>query len=435
MKTLLLVAGQSTRFWPLTEKPLFPVAGKALLTHVVERLKKAGCDDIIFIGSKNNLDDVRGLYPDAAIVEQEKLEQGMRGAMLSGLPALGSEDILIVGSNDIIDPSGYHAVIEAGKQNNVSGAILGQTVTRYFPGGYLSIENNKITGIVEKPGEGNEPSNMVNIVCHYHSDASVLLMALQEIDDKTDDGYGYEKALDGLFKKHTYVPVPYTNSWQAVKYPWHLLQALPVLLKDITKQQIDSSAQIHESAVIEGHVIIEEGVRVLPGACIIGPAFIGRHSIIGNSALVRQSSVGEHCVIGYCTEVKGSILHSHVWTHSTYIGDSIVGHNVSFGAGTVTGNLRLDEEEIVSVIKEEKIGTGLTKFGTIIGDHCRVGIRVAINPGVKIGAGSFISSGALIEQDIPSQSFARMKNGELILKENKTEAPKPAEREKYKKGI
>lgn len=436
MKTLLLVAGQSKRFWPLVEKPLFPVCGKPLLTHVVDRLKKGGCgDDIVFVGSQNNMEDVRSLYPDAVIVEQKNLDQGMRGAMLSALPALQDEDVLIVGSNDIIEPTAYHNTVEAGKQKGIGGAILGQAVSRYFPGGYLSIENNRINSIVEKPGEGNEPSNLVNIVCHYHASASELLKALEGIDDVTDDGYGYERALDTLFKTKTYAPVAYEGFWQAVKYPWHLLSVLPEFLSQIKEQSIDSSAQIHKTAVIEGNVVIGEGVRVLPHATIIGPAYIGAHSIIGNNALIRGSSIGEHCVVGYCTEVKSSILHSHVWTHSTYIGDSVIGSNVSFGAGTVTGNLRLDELEILSIVGEEKIGTGLTKFGTIIGNDCRIGIRVGINPGVKIGPGTFVSSGALIEQDIPEKSFARMKAGELTIKENTAETPKPAERMRYRKKI
>lgn len=435
MKTLLLVAGRSTRFWPLAEKPLFPVCGKPLLSHIVERLEEAGCGDIVFIAHASNMEDVQALYPDATVVEQENMEQGMRGALLSALPTIRNEDVLIVSSNDLIDASGYHATVEAGKQAGCNGAILGQTVDRYFPGGYLSIEQNRITGIVEKPGEGNEPSNLVNIVCHYHADASVLLDALQRIDNAQDDGYGYEKALDTLFQDKHYTAVPYTDGWQAVKYPWHLLHVLPSLLSDITQQSIDQSAQIHPSAVIEGHVIIEEGVKVLPHATIVGPCFIGRHSIIGNNALVRGSSVGEHCVVGYNTEVKSSVLHSHVWTHSTYIGDSIIGCNVSFGAGTITGNLRLDEEEILSVIKGEKIGTALKKFGTVIGDDVRIGIRVAINPGTKIGQGSFISSGALVEQDIPNNSFARMKSGELSVKENSTNTPQPANRQNYRAGI
>jgi len=435
VKTLLLVAGQSTRFWPLKEKPLFPVCGQPLLCHIVQRLEEAGCGDIVFIGNKQNMDAVRALYSEHVIIEQETLEQGMRGALLYALPCIRSKDILVVSSNDLIDSSAYHATVEAGKQTGRAGALLAQTVTQYFPGGYLSVEDNVITGIVEKPGAGKEPSNLVNIVCHYHSDASVLLEALKKIDDLRDKGNGYEQALDALFKQHSYAPVPYSGVWHAVKYPWHLLNVLPTLLGGITKQSIDSSAQIHNSAVVEGNVIIGEGVRVLPHATIVGPCVIGSNSIIGNNALVRGSSIGEHCVIGYNTEVKSSILHSHVWTHSAYIGDSVIGRNVSFGAGTVAGNLRLDEGEIHSVVSEQKVGTGLTKFGTIIGADCRIGIRVAINPGVKIGAGSFISSGCLIEEDLAEHSFARMKGGKTVVKPNTTKAPQPTEREKYKKKI
>ncbi|HVW67012.1 MAG TPA: hypothetical protein VHA78_04780, partial [Candidatus Peribacteraceae bacterium] len=280
-----------------------------------------------------------------------------------------------------------------------------------------------------------EPSNLVNIVCHYHKNAATLLDALKKIDDKTDTGDGYERALDHLFKEQTYVPVPYEGTWQAVKYPWHLLELLPVLLKEIDETVIDSSAVIHESAVIEGNVIIEENVRVLPNAVIVGPCVIGHDSIIGNNALVRGSSVGPHCVIGYNTEVKSSVLHSHVWTHSTYIGDSVIGENVSFGAGSVTGNLRLDEGEIESLIDDARTKTGLTKFGTIIGSDSRIGIHVGINPGIKIGRGSFVSSGSLVDRDLDDRSFAKMKGGELDVRENKTEAPKPAGRTKYRKKI
>lgn len=435
MKTLLLLAGQSKRFWPLTEKPLFPIAGKALLSHIVDRLGEARCDDIIFIGSKHNLEDVRLLYPDAVIVEQKNLEQGMRGALLDALPLCHSEDVLVVGGNDIFDVDGYHATIAAGKKDGVDGAILGQKVHRYFPGGYLSVDENRISGIVEKPGEGNEPSDLVNIVCHYHRSSSALLSALQSIDEATDDGFGYERALDTLFKSRTFVAVPYEGTWQAVKYPWHLLSLLPILLSDIKKPLIDPSADIHPSAIINGNVIIEESVRIMPNAVIHGPCFIGQGSIIGNNALVRGSSIGNNCVVGYNTEVKSSILHSHVWTHSTYIGDSVIGCNVSFGGGCVTGNLRLDEGEILSIHREAKLPTGLTKFGCIVGDDCRIGIQVGINPGIKIGRGSFVSGGVYIDRDLPDGTFARMKDGEMEIRTNTSEAPKPQEREKYRKTL
>ncbi len=118
-----------------------------------------------------------------------------------------------------------------------------------------------------------------------------------------------------------------------------------------------------------------------------------------------------------------------------YAGDSVLGRNVSFGAGAVTGNLRLDEAEIASSMGDEKLNTGRTKCGALVGDGCRVGIHVGINPGIKIGAGSFVSSGVLVSADVPSQSFITMKDGAMHVRENKASAPEPEAREAYRKGI
>ena len=434
MKVLLLLAGKSKRFWPLREKTLFPICGKTLLEHQVERLCAAGLDDIVLVGGNHNLEQAKELFPEFEIIKQEKIELGMRGALLSALPSCGKESVFIVCGNDVIDPQGYKDTLGVFEKDGVQGALLAQEVDSYFPGGYLTVgSDNRVTTIVEKPGEGNEPSNLVNIVAHIHDDASVLLDALGKVNEASDDGY--EQALQKLFLDYNYQAVPHSGTWQAVKYPWHLLSLLPILLSEIKEQKIDPRSQIHESVVIKGNVIIEEDVKVMPEATIVGPCFIGKNSIVANGALVRGSSIGANCVIGYNTEVKDSILHSYVWTHMTYIGDSVIGKNVTFGGGCITGNLRLDEESISSLINGEKVNTGLTKFGTVIGNNCRIGIQVGINPGIKIGGGTFVSSGTLVPEDVGDEKFARIKDGVFTMSENKTKAPNPEAREEYRKKI
>ncbi len=430
MRVLLLLAGRSRRFWPLTEKTLFPLCGKTLLEHQVSRLRAAGMTDIVLVGGAHNLAEARSLFPDLPLILQQDLDLGMRGALLSALPSCEGKPIMIVSGNDVIDPPAYKALAAAAKQKGTAGAILAQKVQQYFPGGYLTLEKERIAGIVEKPGAGNEPSNLVNIVAHVHNDPSALLRALEHVDESRDDGY--EQALQKLFPAHSYRAVPYDGIWCAVKYPWHLLSLLPVFLSGIAKQRIHPSASVHPSAVISGPVVIEEGVKVLPNATIVGPCHIGKGSVIANNALVRQSSVHEQCVIGFSSEVKGSILAGHVWTHMSYVGDSIIGRNVSFGGGSITGNLRLDERTVSSVVDGEKISTNLTKLGAIIGDDCRIGIQTTMNPGVKIGSGTFVSSGSLIEEDIPDRMFARMRAGVLHLTPNSVLPPLPGDRAAFR---
>lgn len=433
MKTLLLLAGRSRRFWPLSEKPLFSLCGKTIAEHQVERLRKAGLTDIVLIVSDNNKEQLADLFPDLEVVEQEDATGGMYAALQSALPHCKDEPILVVGGNDLFDADALKSLVEASKTDDTGGAILAQKVESYFPGGYLKVDSDRITDIVEKPGEGNEPSDLVNIVAHVHNDPAALKAALDEMKGNLDDAY--ERALDQLFETHTYKAVPYEGTWQAVKYPWHVLEVLPLLLDEIEGQQIHSSAEIHETAVITGDVVIEEGVRVMPHATVVGPCYLGKGVIVANNALARGSSIGEGSIVGYSTEVKGSALQGHVWTHMTYIGDSVIGSNVSFGAGSVTGNLRLDEAPVASKVGDEPVSTNLVKCGAFIGDDTRFGVHTTISPGCKIGQGTFVSSCTYVTEDIPEGQFARMKDGTLKVSENTAEVPQPDDRKVFRSKL
>ncbi len=431
MKALLLLAGQSKRFWPLKEKTLFPILGKTLLEHQVERLNKGGVKEIILVGGAHNLAAAKRIFPKLKLVEQEDLTLGMRGALLSGLPKVGKGPVMIVSGNDVIDPEGYKALLKEAAKKGVDGALLAQKVETYFPGGYLTLKGQRITGIIEKPGAGQEPSDLVNIVAHVHNDAATLLEILQKTQSQWDDAY--EVALDHLLQQKTYHAVRYTKNWQAVKYPWHLLSLLGMLLDGLNKPKIHKTAKVHKLATVEGAVIIEAGAKVLPHATIKGPAYIGKDAVVGTGALVRGSSIGDRCVIGFNSEIKSSVLASDVWTHMTYIGDSVIGRNVSFGGGCVTGNFRLDEGEISSQVGDALVPTGLHKFGAVVGEDCRFGIQVGVNPGVKVGEGTFVAGGTMLTEDIPVSSFVRTKEGKIVVTENRSKAPGTEQREIYRK--
>lgn len=431
MKALLLLAGQSKRFWPLKEKTLFPVLGKSLLEHQVARLQKGGVKEIVMVGGAHNLAPAKKLFPKLKLIEQQDLSLGMRGALLSALPKIGKGPVMIVSGNDVIDPAGYKALLTEAKKKGVDGAILAQKVESYFPGGYLTLKGSRITGIVEKPGAGQEPSDLVNIVAHVHNDVLALLETLKKTQSQWDDAY--EVAMDKLLQTKTYHAVKYTGNWQAVKYPWHMLPLLGTLLDGLQKPKIDKSAKVHRLACVEGPVIIEAGAKILAHATVKGPAYIGKDAVIGTGALVRGSSIGNRCVIGFNSEIKSSVLASDVWTHMTYIGDSVIGHNVSFGGGCMTGNFRLDEGEISSMVGDAQVPTGLHKLGVIVGDDCRFGIQIGMNPGVKVGEGTFVAGGTFLTEDVPGSSFVRTKEGKVVVTENRSKTPDAEQRDVFRK--
>ncbi|MCX6734378.1 MAG: sugar phosphate nucleotidyltransferase [Candidatus Peregrinibacteria bacterium] len=416
MKVVMLAAGRSKRMKPIEDKNFLSFLGKPLLVHQLEILKKAGISEVILVGGKHNLEKIgamaKSLKIKIEIVEQKNLELGMCGAVLAAKDLIKGEEVMVLSSNDVVDVKAFKLILKAAEKGGAESFIIGKKVFEYFPGGYLETDKKGfIKNIVEKPEPGTEPSDLVNLVVHIHKDANSLIKYLEKADSKKDDLY--EQALAKMMRDGVkMMAVEYDGFWQPLKYPWHVHSVFTYLFSQ-AKKEIAKSAKIAKRATINGEVIIGENVKVFDGAVINGPCYIGDNTVIATNALVRDSNVGKNCVIGYITEVARSVLGDEVWTHSNYIGDSVIGNNVSFGAGSVTGNLRLDEKNIQVSFDGKKMDARTNKFGAIIGNNVRVGVNTSLMPGIKVGGGSFIGAGIVVPEDVADNSFVR---GEWKLK-------------------
>jgi UDP-N-acetylglucosamine diphosphorylase/glucosamine-1-phosphate N-acetyltransferase len=404
MKVIFLCGGIGKRMFPITEdKFLLNFLGKTLLHHQIEAARQAGLNQFLIIGNPANIkqiEQIAGMVSGARVeLTVQKQALGIADALRSAKSFLDG-DILIVNPNDIFAAAAYTSIIQEAKKKSAASYTLGYQTKEYFPGGYLVINSrNELKHIVEKPKPGQEPSNLVNILVHLHADPKRLLEYIGKV--KTDNDDVYECALDNLVKDgHKIKVIPYTGFWAPIKYPWHIFDAVKYLL-DISQPKISASAYISEKATVEGKVIISDNARVLENAVIRGPVYVGPGSIIGNNALVRDCShIGANCVIGYSTEVKGSYIGDCCWTHSSYIGDSIIGKSCSFGAGTVLANFRFDEQETSATVSGKTVNTGRDKLGAIIGDNCKIGVNASVMPGIKIGPNSIVGSSVCLTKDL-----------------------------------
>jgi UDP-N-acetylglucosamine diphosphorylase/glucosamine-1-phosphate N-acetyltransferase len=404
MKAVFLCGGIGKRMFPITEdKFLLKFMGKTLLQIQLEAAGKAGLTDFIIVCNKYNTEQIEKITADISgnkiklVLQKQPL--GIADALLSAASFLDNE-ILIVNPNDVFSSSAYAGLLQAAKKKPASSYIVGYQTKSYFPGGYLVVNTaGELEHIIEKPKPGEEPSQLVNILVHLHTDSKKLLDYIERVKTTKDDVY--ECALDKLVKDGYKINVvPYDDFWAPIKYPWHIFNVVKYFL-DISQPEIHRSVSISPKATIEGKVILGEGVRVLENAVIRGPAYIGAGSLIGNNVLVRDySHIGADCVIGYGTEVKSSCMGDGCWVHSSYIGDSIVGKNCSFGAGTVLANFRFDEKNVSVNVNSETIDTGRDKLGAIIGDECKTGINASVMPGVKIGPNSIVGSHVCLATDL-----------------------------------
>ncbi len=429
MKAVFLCGGRGKRMFPIAEdKFLLDFLEKPLLEHQINAACEAGLNHFVIIGNPDNIQRIEqitkripGIEVDLAV---QKKSVGIADALKSAEPFLHGQ-FLIINPNDVFSSSAYTKILSEAEKTAASSYIVGYQVQKYFPGGYLQVNpQNDLLHIVEKPNPGEEPSNLVNILIHCHTNSEELLHYIETVQTTRDDVY--ECALDNMVKGGYKIKVvPYNDFWAPIKYPWHIFKVVEYFLNN-AQPYMASSARVSEKATIEGKVILSDNVKVLENAVIRGPAYIGANSIIGNNALVRDySHIGSNSVIGYCTEVKHSYIGDDCWFHSNYIGDSIVDDNCSLGAGTILANFRLDEGNIQIKVGDNLVDTGYDKLGAILGRGCRIGVNANLMPGVRVGPDSFIGPQVCLREDVDAnkrvllESRYEVQDNETRLNENK----------------
>ncbi len=415
LTAVILAGGSGSRFWPLrTNKIVFPFLGRPLFSYSVLDVLPKELTNIVIVANPDNADELRTVeYPVPAEVVVQHEAKGMADALMTAREHIEGSSILVLIADDVFDPGLLAEVLAKSNQTDAFGIIPGWKPKKYFDGGYFEMEDERIVGIVEKPGEGNEPSPYTNISGHFIRDASELLRALEQTTSQSDDVY--EKALTHLMKKNVFLPLPYEGIFSSLKFPWNVLDIMEYFLHHRMKSYRGENVIIKPNVIIEGNVYIEDNVKIFENTKITGPCFIGKDTIIGNNNIIRDSSIGRGCVTGFNTDITRSYIGDGCWFHTNYIGDSVLEENISMGSGAVLANLRLDENEIHSIVKGNRRKTTRTKLGAVVGKDVRIGVNASIMPGVKIGHDCFVGSGVVLDRDLPDGSFCMAKEGYTIL--------------------
>ncbi len=405
MKLVFLCGGIGKRMFPIMkDKFLLKFLGKTLLEHHIIQALNAGFRDFVIIGNQSNVEQIRKICDNMDLnvaLFVQKSPKGMADALLTAKDYLLNDEILVVNPNDIFDQSLYNKILEESRKENYASFITGYRVSKYFPGGYLVVNDElELLSIHEKPGEGNEPSDLVNIVVHMHKDVERLFHYIEKTSSAKDDVY--ECALTRMIGDGIKVKVvEYSGNWVAIKYPWHVHEAVKYFLDSIKAPLIKDSVKVSENVLIKGKVVIEDDVKILEGAIVKGPCYIGKNTTVGNNVLIRDyTHVGENCSIGYSTEIARSYVGDNCFFHSNFIGDSIICDNCFFGYGTITANYRLDQHTIKVKVNENKIDSGRSKLGAIVGEGTRIGVGCMIMPGVRLGPHSLIGPGIIVYDDV-----------------------------------
>lgn len=391
MQAIILAAGSGTRLVPLTittSKSILEIADTSILEHNLDQLQ--GFIEEVFVvvnGSTNLIKEKIGNKHKKIKISYvvQKNQLGTADAAKKTLPLIRDKFLLLNGDD-------LYCKDDLKKMLKIENCILLKEVKDPSIFGQVLVEGNFVKKIIEKPAK--QVSNLVNTGV-YFLDKSVFDYKIEKSERGEYEFTDYIKKIISD-KKLNYI---LAENWIPISYAWNLLDANKFLLKELKK---NLKGKIEKNCSIKGRVAIGKNTIIKSGSYIEGPVFIGENCEIGPNCYIRPfTAIRDNCKIGQAVEVKNSVINNGVHiAHLSYVGDSIIGKNCNLAVGTFITNLRHNNKNIKSEIKDELIDTDRRKFGTVFGDNVKTGAGTIIYPGRKIWPDNQTKPGEIIKKDI-----------------------------------
>ena len=434
LEVVVLAAGDGTRMRSALPKVLHQVAGRSLLTWVVEAaltLEPAAIHvvyrhEAVRSAVEAEVGPVPG-GPSLRWVEQAR-PLGTGHAVAQALPdvAEGRGVVVLNGDGPDLDPAALRRICAAAGPDRL--ALL--TVSLERPDGYGRVRRDSC-GLVEGIVEERDASPAEREIREVNTGAmaapvEALRRWVTALSADNEQGEYYLTDIvamavgEGSLVAPVELSAPGTvlgvNDRADLEAAERRLQRrrveelmrAGVTVRDASRVDIRGSVEAGEDVTIDVGVVLEGRVRLGRNATI-GPYSVLRDAEIGEGAEVRShcvidgarvaprarigpfarlrpgTVVGEDARIGNFVEVKSSRIGTgSKANHLSYVGDAEVGRGVNIGAGTITCNY-----------------DGVDKHRTTIEDGAFIGSGVELVAPVRVGAGATIGAGSTVTRDAP----------------------------------
>ncbi len=316
MKVIIPLAGKGTRLRPhthLTPKPMMKVAGKPVMSYVLDELKKLGnIEQVIYITGhlKEKVEEYARAEMDVpSVFIEQKIQDGTAGAIALARDYV-DQPVLIVFVDTIFD-----ADLSRLESVDADGIIWVKEVEDYQRFGVVVTDKDgNMTQIVEKPK--TPISKRANIGLYYIRNWKLLFEGIEHVlnQPKNHGEYFLTDAFQYMIDKGAKIRVIDVEGWyDAGKIETMIETNQAMLARGRARRPRDAG----DSTIIDP-VYIEDGVtlkksRVGPNVSIgSGSVLDGvevSHSIIGSRSritrsVLRNSLLGDETVV---VGVKGEV--------------------------------------------------------------------------------------------------------------------------------
>jgi bifunctional UDP-N-acetylglucosamine pyrophosphorylase/glucosamine-1-phosphate N-acetyltransferase len=436
LSVLVLAAGKGTRLRSKTIKLLHAVAGRPMVSWVIDAaqaLKPA--TTITVVGYQ--ADQVRQALADSgSTFVLQKEQRGTGHAVLQAARAIGSKPgtlLIVNGDLPSLRTMTLRKLVNGHRRSGAALTVLTAEVddaTGY--GRILRDPSGKVQSIVEH-GDASAEQRCVKEINTgvFAADPVKLLPVLRKL--KPDNNQGEYYITDAVHRllaagqpvgavRHSDAEeVLGVNTRQELaraalilfERQARRLQDRGVTLLDATRTWIDPRASVGQDSVVYPGVIIE-GACSIGANCVIRPGCrivdsrIGAGTEIKDYSVVLESRVARNVAIGPFAHIRpgstlddGSKVGNFVElkktrlgrgskaSHLSYIGDATVAENCNIGAGTITCNY-----------------DGTDKFPTVLEKGAFIGSNTQLVAPVKIGEGAYVAAGSTVTKDVPKGALA-----------------------------
>ena len=429
---IILAAGKGTRMKSNKPKVLHEVAGKPIISHIIDKIlsirNNISIDRISVVLGKESREIkfyIENNYKDIDIIIQNN-QLGTADAVLAAESPFKNYQgklIILCGDTPLITSKLLLDLRKLSK--NFRLGLSGFKAKNPKGYGRIVLNNvNQVSTIIEE-NDANNSQKKIDL-CNsgmYVADTKLLYSLLSKVKfnsknkemyltdiiyiankDNIEIGITYNKEVESLGVNDRKGLAMAEKEMQnilrekAMKKGVTLISPETVFFSIDTK--ISKDVYIGPNVVFGPGVTIGEGVRI-EAFCHLEGVTIKKNCTIGPFARLRPGTIlEESSKIGNFVEVKKSkIKKGAKVNHLSYVGDSDIGSNVNIGAGVITCNY-----------------DGVNKNKTTIGNNSFVGSNVSLVAPLKVGSNALIGAGSVITKDVSNNTLAVERNKQVTIK-------------------
>jgi bifunctional UDP-N-acetylglucosamine pyrophosphorylase/glucosamine-1-phosphate N-acetyltransferase len=426
---IILAAGKGTRMKSDTHKVLHPIAGRAMIDHLMASVGELEPkEQVVVVGAgREQLEAALGTRATTCLQEPQ-LGTGHAVQMAEDALSSFSGDVLILyGDVPFVSAKTMRAMIERLNADDAPAVVvLGFEPEDALQYGRVIADN---AGAISKMVEFKDASEAERAcrICNSglmaaKSDDLFKLLARVGNDNAQEEYYLPDIVNIAIGDGRTCAVVITDNPDEVAginsraeladaEGRWQAERRLRAMADGVTLKAPDTVYFSHDTVlgrdvVVEPHVVFGPGVTVADGVHIksfthIEGATLGKAVQAGPFARLRPGAVlEEDAFIGNFVEMKKATLGKGAKaSHLSYIGDATVGAKANIGAGTITCNY-----------------DGYFKYQTVIGERAFIGSNSALVAPVNIGADAIVAAGSTVSRDVGAGEL-RMVRAEQLVKQ------------------